>query len=57
MATRTAPARQARMKFQQGDFDVSALLKPKAKAKPFHETDHGALFSGDCMEMLGALRD
>src|SRR5438309_671381 len=54
---RRVTARQPRLKWHQGDFDVRDLLKPDVKVKPSFETDHGALFGGDCMRMLHAIRD
>jgi len=57
MATTTQPApRQHRLPMQEHNFDAQEFLQPDSTLKPFHTTDLGALFAGDCLEVLQQIR-
>lgn len=49
---------QARLVFpKRGTFDVESFLEPGTKPlRPHYVSEHGALFAGDCLEVLPAIR-
>jgi len=50
-------ARQSALKWLDTDFDVRPFLKPESELAPFFVSPLGALFSGDCTEILAAIED
>src|SRR5258706_15527325 len=44
-----------RLRTRAGDFQLSEYVR--AGSKPYFETDHGALFAGDCMKFLPQVQD
>lgn len=50
--------RQAILKWTDKKFDISPFVKDPGRMRSFvHTTAHGALWGGDCLEMLPLLRD
>jgi site-specific DNA-methyltransferase (adenine-specific) len=45
------------MTWRSHAFDIKPFLRDDAVATPFHTTEFGALFSGDCLSVLSLLRD
>jgi site-specific DNA-methyltransferase (adenine-specific) len=50
-------ARQVALKWEDREFDASALLKEHSTAEPVYRSSLGALFAGDCMSVLPLVRD
>jgi len=50
-------ARQSALKWLDTDFDVRPFLKPESELAPFFVSPLGALFSGDCTEILAVIED
>ena len=50
-------ARQAAIKWVDRAFDVCSILKNDSGLRPVHTTSLGALFSGDCMDILPQIKD
>ncbi len=53
------PSGQTALKLRahEGSFDVEDVLVAGSTIKPHHQTDHGALFAGDCLKFLPAIRE
>jgi len=49
--------RQAAIRWEDRTFDVRAVLKNGSSLQPVHTTSLGALFAGDCIEVLPQIRD
>jgi site-specific DNA-methyltransferase (adenine-specific) len=50
-------SRQTVLKLDEHEFDVPSVIKSGHELAPFYVSSLGALFSGDCMEVLPALKD
>jgi site-specific DNA-methyltransferase (adenine-specific) len=49
--------RQTALKLDEHEFDIQSVIKSGRELAPFYVSSLGALFSGDCMEVLPALKD
>jgi site-specific DNA-methyltransferase (adenine-specific) len=49
--------RQSALKWVETEFDFRPFLKPKTKRDPFFVSSLGALFAGDCIEVLADIQD
>src|SRR5206468_4139869 len=52
----TGRPRQTTFKLSRASFDVRPLMLDSASA-PYHVTELGAIFSGDCLDVLPTIRD
>ena len=49
--------RQTALKLDEHEFDIQSVIKSGRELAPFYVSSLGALLSGDCMEVLPALKD
>lgn len=49
--------KQAALRWVETEFDYRWLLKPEAERDPFFVSSLGALFSGDCIDILATVKD
>lgn len=49
--------RQSALKWVETEFDFQPFLKPKTKRDPFFVSSLGALFAGDCIDVLADIQD
>jgi site-specific DNA-methyltransferase (adenine-specific) len=58
LTLKTAKAIQPPLNFYEADFDIAPFLKnPQEMSEPRHLTGLGALFSGDCLDLLPHIQD